>query len=105
MDAIEGHTGVGRSGGGTGEVEQDKVEKVGQRDHLASLLDLVRKHSGSAQDWTAEEFDGIRSELDFRRAMALEEERLRGSWSQRTLRLLGMMGANLWNSRALRLLR
>jgi hypothetical protein len=61
--------------------------------------------SKGSGEWSGDEFDGIRSHADFRRAMALEAERLRGTWGQRVLRALSTMGANLWNSRALRLFR
>lgn len=96
MDVIEGRRDVGQFG------TRDKWEG---RDWLRSLYDLARKHWGDSEDSVGNEFDGIRSEIDFRRAMALEEERLRGPWSQRALRALGAIGPNLWNSRALRLLR
>lgn len=108
---------------------------VDHKDPLKVLLDLVRKEWGGKQDVRTEgtgeanvvevpgiyakpatkaegwddrasgEFDGIRSEVDFRRAMALEEARLHGTWSQRALRTLSTLGATLWKSRALRLLR
>lgn len=96
MNVIEGRRDVGQLG------TRNKWEG---RDWLRSLYDLARKLGGDSEDLAGNEFDGIRSEMDFRRAMALEEERLRGSWSQRALRALGAIGPTLWNSRALRLLR
>jgi hypothetical protein len=69
------------------------------------LLRLARKDSGSWDDREATEFDGIRSEVDFKRAMALEEDRLRGNWAQRTMRALSLASVTFWKSRALRLLR
>lgn len=98
MDAIEGYRDVGQLG-------SSSYEKFQTKDRLKSLLDLVRRESCGSGDWGGDEFDGIRSEVDFRRAMALEEERLRGTWTQRTLRILTAFRANFLNSRALRLLR
>ena len=64
-----------------------------------------RRGLGQMRGGTGYEFDGIRSEVDFRRAMALEEQRLRGTWGQRTLRALSAIGATFRKSRALRFLR
>ena len=113
MDAIEERTGVGRPRNSTGYDElgdqEDRDDREDQatdsRDRPRALLYLVQKDAGGPGASTTDEFDGIRSEVDFRRAMAREEERLRGTWIQRALRALGTMRANLWNSRALRLLR
>jgi hypothetical protein len=69
------------------------------------LLSLVRKESATWEDRGGNEFDGIRSEVDFRRAMELEEERLRGTWSQRLMRALSAASVTFWKSWALRLLR
>lgn len=117
MDAIEGrrdggklemetcgHEGGergGHEGEGGGEAKKDHLNL----DRLASLLSLVRKESATWEDRGGDEFDGIRSEVDFRRAMELEEERLRGTWSQRLIRALGAASVTLWKSWALRLLR
>jgi hypothetical protein len=111
MDAIEGRRVGGQVDKGMNDYEGG--ESAGRRrdpksdplDHLASLLTLARKDSGSWEDRGGDEFDGIRSEVDFRRAMALEEERLRGTWAQRMVRALNAVSATFWNSRALRLLR
>jgi hypothetical protein len=91
MDATEGLRDVG--------------DGTRAENRLKNILALVRKSWEEADDWAGGEFDGIRSHADFRRAMALEAERSRGSWSRRALRALSTVGANLWNSRALRLLR
>ena len=109
MDAIEG-----RRDGGKLETEtygHEGGERGGQKrehlnlDRLASLLSLVRKESATWEDRAGNEFDGIRSEVDFRRAMELEEERLRGTWSQRLMRALSAASVTFWKSWALRLLR
>jgi hypothetical protein len=115
MDAIEGRRVGGQLDEGLNSHEGREVAgrksnpktdpKSDPLDRLASLLALARKDSGSWEDRGGNEFDGIRSEVDFRRAMALEEERLRGSWSQRFARALNALSATFWNSRALRLLR
>jgi|GEM_PF-4262970 len=93
-----GHEGEGK---GEGKVKKDHLNL----DRLASLLSLVRKESATWEDRGGNEFDGIRSEVDFRRAMELEEERLRGTWSQRLLRALSAASVTFWKSWALRLLR
>ena len=107
MDATEGR----RDGGqfDYGVYGHEAGESVGRKsdpqDHLVSLLALARKDSGTWEDRGGDECDGIRSEVDFRRAMAIEEERLRGTWTQRIVRALNAVSAIFWNSRALRLLR
>jgi hypothetical protein len=64
MDAIEGR----RDGG---KLDNGRYSHEGGEDSTTSLLDLVRTDSGWWEDREGNEFDGIRSEVDFRRAMAL----------------------------------
>jgi hypothetical protein len=135
MDAIqviEGRRGVGPSKSSTGyqKFESTAESKEQSKDRLQHLLNLVWRDGavrglgesgGGGNDndtnggraaaavedwgWGSYEFDGIRSEVDFRRAMQLEEERLRGSWTQRTMRAVHAMTMSLLNLRALRFLR
>jgi hypothetical protein len=90
MDAIEGRRDVGQ---------------LGTKNKFERLIDLAQKDSEGLGNWAGDEFDGIRSEMDFRRAMALEEERLRGTLFQRVLRTLNAVAASLRSSHPLRLLR
>lgn len=119
IEAIEGRRDVGSSKSSAG------YQKFESKDRLKYLLDLVLRDGAGGDsggsggtdtetsdggaaaewEWRGYEFDGIRSEVDFRRAMQLEEERLRGSWTQRTLRALQAMRVNLLSGRALRFLR
>jgi hypothetical protein len=80
------------------------VGKLGPKERFEMLLRAVRRET-VLSDQASGEYDGIRSEVDFRRAMAIEEERRRGSWVSRSLRALNVMAAALRNSRAMRLLR
>ena len=98
MDALEGLGDVGQ---------------LGNR-KIASLLRAVRKDWEVGVAERGETFEGIRSEVAFRRVMArIHEERRRGFWARcalhaqgllRVMRVVSALGAAVWNSRALRIL-
>jgi hypothetical protein len=87
-----------------GEQAREQESGQGPSDSLRAVLQMVRRESDEGAGW-GNDFDGIRSEVDFRRAMEREEERLRAGWDQRLTRAFSAVVMLFWNSRTLRLLR
>jgi hypothetical protein len=111
MDAIEGHGDVGQLEDDYRQRQEQLEEPHEDGPRLGILQGDVTTDEVSPEDW-ASEFDGIRSELDFRRAMALQTadadlayRRGTETWSQRALRALSLLRASLRSFRALRPLR